>query len=90
MQVKSQITPWNIREIIPFLSFSAFEDTFLKLKQLETERSSPVPTERPNVNINIQVTDLHSPAPVLDPVQILLKSVPLALLCLQWVSDTGG
>ncbi|XP_063017881.1 band 4.1-like protein 5 isoform X4 [Melospiza melodia melodia] len=32
-----------------------FEDTFLKLKQLETERSSPVPTERPNVNINIQV-----------------------------------
>ncbi|KFW80184.1 Band 4.1-like 5, partial [Manacus vitellinus] len=32
----------------------AFEDTFLKLKQLETERSSPVPTERPNVNINIQ------------------------------------
>ncbi|XP_051642976.1 band 4.1-like protein 5 isoform X3 [Manacus candei] len=31
-----------------------FEDTFLKLKQLETERSSPVPTERPNVNINIQ------------------------------------
>ncbi|NXY90191.1 E41L5 protein, partial [Alcedo cyanopectus] len=32
----------------------AFEDTFLKLKQLETELSSPVPTERPNVNINIQ------------------------------------
>ncbi|XP_037252709.1 band 4.1-like protein 5 isoform X5 [Falco rusticolus] len=32
-----------------------FEDTFLKLKQLETEHSSPVPTERPNVNINIQV-----------------------------------
>ncbi|RMC18702.1 hypothetical protein DUI87_04598 [Hirundo rustica rustica] len=31
-----------------------FEDTFLKLKQLETERSSPVPTERPNVNINVQ------------------------------------
>ncbi|KFP20808.1 Band 4.1-like 5, partial [Egretta garzetta] len=31
-----------------------FEDTFLKLKQLETERSSPVPTERPNININIQ------------------------------------
>ncbi|NWS11123.1 E41L5 protein, partial [Pachyramphus minor] len=31
-----------------------FEDTFLKLKQLETECSSPVPTERPNVNINIQ------------------------------------
>ncbi|NXY18723.1 E41L5 protein, partial [Atrichornis clamosus] len=31
-----------------------FEDTFLKLKQLEAERSSPVPTERPNVNINIQ------------------------------------
>ncbi|NXI01118.1 E41L5 protein, partial [Pachycephala philippinensis] len=31
-----------------------FEDTFLKLKQLETERSSPVLTERPNVNINIQ------------------------------------
>ncbi|NWU76135.1 E41L5 protein, partial [Onychorhynchus coronatus] len=31
-----------------------FEDTFLKLKQLETERSSPAPTERPNVNINIQ------------------------------------
>ncbi|NWZ61838.1 E41L5 protein, partial [Acrocephalus arundinaceus] len=31
-----------------------FEDTFLKLKQLETEHSSPVPTERPNVNINIQ------------------------------------
>ncbi|NWT46073.1 E41L5 protein, partial [Chroicocephalus maculipennis] len=31
-----------------------FEDTFLKLKQLETECSSPVPTERPNVNINVQ------------------------------------
>ncbi|NXU83312.1 E41L5 protein, partial [Xiphorhynchus elegans] len=31
-----------------------FEDTFLKLKQLETECSSPAPTERPNVNINIQ------------------------------------
>ncbi|KFV11836.1 Band 4.1-like 5, partial [Tauraco erythrolophus] len=31
-----------------------FEDTFLKLKQLETERSSPVPTERPNININTQ------------------------------------
>ncbi|NXL51016.1 E41L5 protein, partial [Podilymbus podiceps] len=31
-----------------------FEDTFLKLKQLETERSSPVPTERPNININVQ------------------------------------
>ncbi|NXM08147.1 E41L5 protein, partial [Tyrannus savana] len=31
-----------------------FEDTFLKLKQLETEHSSPAPTERPNVNINIQ------------------------------------
>ncbi|NXS22372.1 E41L5 protein, partial [Mystacornis crossleyi] len=31
-----------------------FEETFLKLKQLETERSSPVLTERPNVNINIQ------------------------------------
>ncbi|KAF2988593.1 hypothetical protein EK904_007344 [Melospiza melodia maxima] len=30
------------------------DHTFLKLKQLETERSSPVPTERPNVNINIQ------------------------------------
>ncbi|XP_069717508.1 band 4.1-like protein 5 isoform X3 [Phaenicophaeus curvirostris] len=32
-----------------------FEDTFLKLKQLETEHSSPVPTERPNININVQV-----------------------------------
>ncbi|NWQ78216.1 E41L5 protein, partial [Columbina picui] len=32
-----------------------FEDTFLKLRQqLETERSSPVPAERPNVNINVQ------------------------------------
>ncbi|KFQ79646.1 Band 4.1-like 5, partial [Phaethon lepturus] len=31
-----------------------FEDTFLKLKQLEAECSSPVPTERPNVNINVQ------------------------------------
>ncbi|NXE33102.1 E41L5 protein, partial [Ptilorrhoa leucosticta] len=31
-----------------------FEDTFLKLKQLETEHSSPMPTERSNVNINIQ------------------------------------
>ncbi|NWQ91846.1 E41L5 protein, partial [Burhinus bistriatus] len=31
-----------------------FEDSFLKLKQLETECSSPVPTERPNVNINVQ------------------------------------
>ncbi|NXR96071.1 E41L5 protein, partial [Hypocryptadius cinnamomeus] len=31
-----------------------FEDTFLKLKELETERSSPVPSERPNVNINVQ------------------------------------
>ncbi|XP_030310261.1 band 4.1-like protein 5 isoform X2 [Calypte anna] len=31
-----------------------FEDTFLKLKQLETECSSPVLTERPNVNINVQ------------------------------------
>ncbi|NWI77676.1 E41L5 protein, partial [Dryoscopus gambensis] len=31
-----------------------FEETFLKLKQLEAERSSPVLTERPNVNINIQ------------------------------------
>ncbi|XP_071602834.1 band 4.1-like protein 5 isoform X2 [Heliangelus exortis] len=32
----------------------SFEDTFLKLKQLETECSSPVLTERPNVNINVQ------------------------------------
>ncbi|NXQ88635.1 E41L5 protein, partial [Nyctibius grandis] len=31
-----------------------FEDTFLKLNQLETEGSSPVPTERPNINISIQ------------------------------------
>ncbi|NXN26375.1 E41L5 protein, partial [Nycticryphes semicollaris] len=31
-----------------------FEDTFLKLKQLEAEQSSPVPAERPNVNINVQ------------------------------------
>ncbi|KAJ7407852.1 Band 4.1-like protein 5 [Willisornis vidua] len=31
-----------------------FEDTFLKLKQLEMECSSPAPAERPNVNINIQ------------------------------------
>ncbi|NWR69192.1 E41L5 protein, partial [Centropus unirufus] len=31
-----------------------FEDTFLKLKQLETEHSSPVPIERPNININVQ------------------------------------
>ncbi|KFW00135.1 Band 4.1-like 5, partial [Eurypyga helias] len=31
-----------------------FEDTFLKLRQLETERSSPVPTERPNINIHVQ------------------------------------
>ncbi|XP_053925698.1 band 4.1-like protein 5 isoform X4 [Cuculus canorus] len=31
-----------------------FEDTFLKLKELEIEHSSPVPTERPNVNINVQ------------------------------------
>ncbi|NXN06674.1 E41L5 protein, partial [Indicator maculatus] len=31
-----------------------FEEAFLKLKELETERSSPMPTERPNVNINIQ------------------------------------
>ncbi|NXE72638.1 E41L5 protein, partial [Cochlearius cochlearius] len=31
-----------------------FEDTFLKLKQLETECSSPVPTEHPNININVQ------------------------------------
>ncbi|NWU57923.1 E41L5 protein, partial [Dromas ardeola] len=31
-----------------------FEHTFLKLKQLETECSSPVPTERHNVNINVQ------------------------------------
>uniref|UniRef100_A0A674GZ78 Band 4.1-like protein 5 n=1 Tax=Taeniopygia guttata TaxID=59729 RepID=A0A674GZ78_TAEGU len=31
-----------------------FEDTFLKQKQLETEHSSPVPTERPNININVQ------------------------------------
>ncbi|NXT59760.1 E41L5 protein, partial [Chaetops frenatus] len=31
-----------------------FEDTFLKLKQLETDCSSPLPTERPNININIQ------------------------------------
>ncbi|NXG27979.1 E41L5 protein, partial [Dromaius novaehollandiae] len=32
-----------------------FEDTILKLKQLETEHSSPIPTARPNVNINVQV-----------------------------------
>ncbi|XP_064926687.1 band 4.1-like protein 5 isoform X3 [Columba livia] len=33
-----------------------FEDTFLKLRQqLETERNSPVPAERPNININMQV-----------------------------------
>ncbi|NXG64635.1 E41L5 protein, partial [Hemiprocne comata] len=31
-----------------------FEDTFLKLKQLETECSSPILTERPNVNLNVQ------------------------------------
>ncbi|NXK46013.1 E41L5 protein, partial [Chauna torquata] len=31
-----------------------FEDTFLKLKQLEAECSSPMPTDRPNININIQ------------------------------------
>uniref|UniRef100_A0A8C0FDD6 Band 4.1-like protein 5 n=1 Tax=Bubo bubo TaxID=30461 RepID=A0A8C0FDD6_BUBBB len=32
-----------------------FEDTFLKLKQLETECSSPVSTEGPNANINVQI-----------------------------------
>lgn len=31
-----------------------FEDAFLKLKQLEAECSSPVPAERPSVNINVQ------------------------------------
>ncbi|NWR62347.1 E41L5 protein, partial [Bucorvus abyssinicus] len=31
-----------------------FEDTFLKLRQLETECSSPMPTERLNININVQ------------------------------------
>ncbi|KFP53298.1 Band 4.1-like 5, partial [Cathartes aura] len=46
--------PVIMMKMISFLSYSAFEDTFLKLKQLETERSSPVPTERPNVNINVQ------------------------------------
>ncbi|KFQ45921.1 Band 4.1-like 5, partial [Nestor notabilis] len=44
----------TMMKLIPFLSFSAFEDTFLNLKQLETERSSPVPPERPSVNINVQ------------------------------------
>ncbi|XP_026707877.1 band 4.1-like protein 5 isoform X7 [Athene cunicularia] len=32
-----------------------FEDTFLKLKQLETECSSPMSTEGPNININVQI-----------------------------------
>ncbi|XP_035392826.1 band 4.1-like protein 5 [Cygnus atratus] len=31
-----------------------FEDALLKLKQLEAECSSPVPTDRPNININVQ------------------------------------
>ncbi|NXE10573.1 E41L5 protein, partial [Lophotis ruficrista] len=31
-----------------------FEDAFLKLKQLETECISAMPTERPNININVQ------------------------------------
>ncbi|XP_067155375.1 band 4.1-like protein 5 [Apteryx mantelli] len=31
-----------------------FEDTLLKLKQLETEHSSPMPTACPNININVQ------------------------------------
>ncbi|XP_071896857.1 band 4.1-like protein 5 isoform X3 [Anas platyrhynchos] len=31
-----------------------FEDALLKLKQLEAECSSPVPAERPNININLQ------------------------------------
>ncbi|XP_075286701.1 band 4.1-like protein 5 isoform X1 [Opisthocomus hoazin] len=31
-----------------------FEDAFLKLKQLEAECSSPVPSERPKVKINVQ------------------------------------
>ncbi|XP_062434805.1 band 4.1-like protein 5 isoform X2 [Rhea pennata] len=31
-----------------------FEDMLLKLKQLETEHSSPMPTARPSVNINVQ------------------------------------
>ncbi|KFV56397.1 Band 4.1-like 5, partial [Tyto alba] len=35
-------------------SSDPFEDPFLKLKQLETECSSPVPAEGPNVNINVQ------------------------------------
>ncbi|XP_064370795.1 band 4.1-like protein 5 isoform X2 [Dromaius novaehollandiae] len=52
-----------------------FEDTILKLKQLETEHSSPIPIARPNVNINVQdevvkLTDkclnntIESPIPV--------------------------
>ncbi|NXE46492.1 E41L5 protein, partial [Casuarius casuarius] len=52
-----------------------FEDTILKLKQLETEHSSPMPTARPNININVQdevvkLTDkclnntIESPIPV--------------------------
>ncbi|NWJ11475.1 E41L5 protein, partial [Crypturellus undulatus] len=31
-----------------------FEDTLLKLKQLEAEHSSPLTTARPNININVQ------------------------------------
>ncbi|XP_032046033.1 band 4.1-like protein 5 isoform X2 [Aythya fuligula] len=31
-----------------------FEDALLKLKQLEAECSSPVPADRPNININLQ------------------------------------
>ncbi|NWS80345.1 E41L5 protein, partial [Toxostoma redivivum] len=36
----------------------SFEDTFLKLKHLETECSSPVLTEHPNINIQDEVVKL--------------------------------
>ncbi|NXA46772.1 E41L5 protein, partial [Nothocercus julius] len=53
----------------------SFEDTLLKLKQLEAEHSSPLTTARPNININVQdevikLTDkclnnaIESPIPV--------------------------
>lgn len=52
VQVSSTMT---LVKLLTSLSFSAFEDAFLKLKQLEAECSSPVPTECPNININVQV-----------------------------------
>ncbi|KGL80742.1 Band 4.1-like 5, partial [Tinamus guttatus] len=67
--------PGTMETAVERVDSDPFEDTLLKLKQLEAEHSSPLTTARPNININMQdevikLTDkclnnaIESPIPV--------------------------